>query len=122
MVTAGVILFISVISSYFLLIGYCYFETTTNPTPSSTNTSSNYTSTQLCVQFYGRYPMDMIICSANLISTNLSTIIISLALCLSIYGWLTGPMEMRECIIDIYKEMKTATHVTNPVLLLVKVP
>jgi len=68
-------------------------------------------SEQLCVQFYRKYPIDLIIYSATLISTNVVTLIISLAFCFSIYGWLTVPMDMRESIIDIYKEMKITTQV-----------
>jgi hypothetical protein len=106
------VLVLTAISFYFLLITYCHFEAKSNPKPTSTNISNNYTSEQLCMEFYGKkYLIGLIIHSANLISTNLAALIISLAFCLCIYGWLTDPVEMAEAMVQIYKAIKSTAQV-----------
>ena len=68
--------------------------------------TSMYTSEQLCVQFYGKYPIDLILYSANVIAKNLATMTISLGFCITVYGWLVNPREMRETIKNVYNEIK----------------
>jgi hypothetical protein len=106
MIASAVIVFPAAIVSYFSLIFFCHFQSKNDPIATWTNMINNCTAQQLCVQFY---TIDLIMYAVNCISTNLSTLIITLAFGLSTYGWLVAPAQMRESIVDIYKEMKTTT-------------
>lgn len=116
MVATVALSLIIILIFYFLLIIYCNVETCQNMTAASKNVSGSISTPQMCVDHYVdllskllRQPIDILVYCANVISKNILQILISLGLCLSVYGWFSHAEQMMQGVQDIYHEIKQTT-------------
>lgn len=108
---------ISFIGFYFSIILYCDHRTTKNCYKLSNKTQ--LMNEKECVEFYGSFlftilmkqPVDNLIYLIDIISTNMSKILICTILFLGIYGWLIYTSDMRRVFVDLYYELKSTTGI-----------
>ena len=112
------IVFLTVLTSYFLLIIYCNFETRwCSKSVLFPNNTDNNSPQQICVRFYTDYLMqnilkrsfDAVIHIADSITNNIHKLTMSFIFAFGIYGWIFNNIEMRQCLRDVYLEIKQTT-------------
>ncbi|CAF3064050.1 unnamed protein product [Rotaria socialis] len=97
------LLIISSIGIYVFIIIYCDITSEANYERSADNITLNK---QQCFQFYTTYPVFI----AQEITDHLNQVLISLILCLSLYGWLLYSTDMRDACKAMYQEIKSTTQ------------